>query len=125
MRLLAGGASACALAILALSVAHGQQVSQRSVNWERARQAISKYRPVIDNSGLVEVDGQISPSVDAEDLGALCQARKEAIVAARKKGTDALSMIVAGHDPITDEQRSNAYRVLGSVDSFEGKVNDA
>src|SRR6478736_3475769 len=125
MRIFAGLAGACALALLALSVAHGQQSTERSVNWERARQAISKYRPVIDNSGLVEVDAQISSSVDAEDLGALCQARKEAIVAARKKGTDALSMIVAGHDPITDEQRANVYRLLASVDSFEGKVNDA
>ena len=125
MRILAGSAIAAALALLALTVAHGQQSTERSVNWERARQAISKYRPVIDNSGLVKVDAQISASVDAEDLGALCQARKEAIVAARKKGTDALSMIVAGHDPITDEQRANVYRLLASVDSFEGKVNDA
>ncbi len=60
MRILAGSAIAAALALVALSVAHGQQSTERSVNWERARQAISKYRPVIDNSGLVEVDAQIS-----------------------------------------------------------------
>src|SRR4029077_12085626 len=125
MRILAGNAIAAALALVALTVAHGQQSTERSVNWERARQGISKYRPVIDNSGLVEVDARISSSVDSEDLGALCQARKEAIVTARKTINDQLDRILPGHDPITDEQRSTAYRLLASVDSFTGDVNDA
>ena len=39
---------------------------QRTVNWNRALDAVAKYRPVVDVSGLVEVDAQIPQGVDAE-----------------------------------------------------------
>ena len=64
-------ALACAMAVQALAA---QVVSgpQRAVNWDKALATVARYRPVVDVSGLVEVDAQIPPGVNAEDLQALC-----------------------------------------------------
>src|SRR4029077_4925088 len=71
----------------------------RAISWEKAREAIGKYRPVPDHSGLVEVDNSLPPGVDAEDLPALCRARDQAIEHARSVGTSALAEIGSWQDP--------------------------
>jgi hypothetical protein len=46
----------------------------------------------VDTSGINEVDRELAPNVDAEDLEALCEARKAAIATrARRKGERALA----------------------------------
>ena len=54
-----------------LSASPGAQPAaapSRTVNWDRARSEMARYRATVDNSGLVDVDAYISPRVDAEDL---------------------------------------------------------
>jgi hypothetical protein len=94
----------------------------RAVGWERARAEIGKYRATLDTSGLVEVDARISPRVDAQDLPALCQARTDAVTAARRAGEALLAAQPPGDDPITNERRAGAYRILGAVASAQGDM---
>ena len=98
-----------------------QLPQERAVGWDRARAEIAKYRATLDNSGLVEVDARISPRVDAEDLQALCRARTEAVTAARRRGESLLAALPPGDDPITNEKRAAAYRLLGAVASAAGR----
>jgi hypothetical protein len=95
---------------------------ERAVGWDRARAEIGKYRATFDTSGLVEVDARISPRVDAENLPALCRARTDAVTAARRAGEAALAALPPGVDPITNEQRANAHRILGAVASAQGDM---
>jgi hypothetical protein len=94
----------------------------RAVNWDRARAEVARYRTVTDNSGLVDVDAQVSTRVDAEDLEALCLARREAVTQARRLAEDALRSLPVGRDPVTDEQRAALERRLGAVASFTGDM---
>jgi hypothetical protein len=97
----------------------------RAVSWDRARAELTKFRATVDTSGLVDVDAHISPQVDAEDLAALCAARRTAIVTARTAAQQALRALPDGRDPITDERRAALFRQLGAVASFEGAMVDA
>ena len=97
---------------------HAQQPpsSERAVNWERARQAISKYRPIIDNSGLVEVDAADrrvggSPRI----FGALCEREARAPSSRRRRlGIDALDQTCRpGTTPSPTSSAPTHYRLLG------------
>ena len=55
------------LAAVPVALAQVSGGPERSVNWDRALAAVAKYRPVVDVSGIVEVDAQIPQGVDAED----------------------------------------------------------
>ena len=118
---------AACLLLAAVPVALAQVAGgpQRSVNWDRALSAVAKYRPVVDVSGLVEVDAQIPQGVDAEDLQALCDARREALTRARRLGEQELASFGAGRDPITDARRADLERYLGAVAIFDGGVETA
>jgi hypothetical protein len=109
------------LLVLAAAVAGADQTS-RPVNWDRARAELARYRAIADNSGLVEVDAQISPHIDAENLVALCEGRREAVRRARQIAEDGLRALPPGRDPITDERRAQFHRQLGAVASFEGDM---
>jgi len=109
-------------AAAAAQVTPRTMVQDRVVGWERARAEIAKYRATLDNSGLVEVDARISTRVDAEDLQALCRARTEAVAAARRHGESLLSSLLPGDDPITNEKRASANRLLGAVASSTGDM---
>jgi hypothetical protein len=115
-------AGAGIVAVLATWCVVGAQSPGRAVSWDRARAETTKYRATVDTSGLVDVDAQISPRVDAEDLDALCAARREAIVTARTTAEAGLRALPAGNDPITDERRATLQRQLGAVASFEGEM---
>ena len=97
----------------------------RSVNWERARAASARYRTVLDLSGLVETDRQIPMAVDAEDLDALCRARRASVGLARKGPETTLRDLGEWRDPAADDLRSAALRTLGAVALFEGDVETA
>jgi hypothetical protein len=97
----------------------------RAVSWDRARAEIARFRATPDTSGLVDVDAHIAPDVDAEDLEALCTARRTAIGAARTSAQQGLRALPDGRDPITDERRAVLYRQLGAVASFEGDMAEA
>jgi hypothetical protein len=117
-----------AIAVAAAVVPALAQVAggpQRAVNWGKAMEAVSTYRPVVDVSGLVEVDAQIPQGVDAEDLQALCEARGVAVRRARTAGEDELRSYGAGRDPITDARRAELERYLGAVSMFSGDVEAA
>ena len=96
--------------------------SSRFVNWERARAEVARYRAVPDNSGLVEVDAMVDPSVNSEDLGALCAARRGAVGRATRAAEQELLALPPGRDPVTDDRRAGAYRQLGAVASFQGDM---
>ena len=116
------------LAILAAAPAALAQVvsgPQRAVSWDRALAAVAKYRPVVDVSGLVEVDAQIPQGVDAEDLPALCDARRLAVTRARQLGEQELATYGNGRDPITDARRADLQRYLGAVATFTGDIDTA
>jgi hypothetical protein len=114
--------AASSIAILA---AQRADPPQRAVNWDRARAEVARYRATLDTSGLVDVDAYISPRVDAEDLQALCQARRDAVGVARTTTQQSLSALPRGRDPITDERRATLYRQLGAIASFEGDMATA
>jgi len=97
----------------------------RAISWEKAREAIGKYRPVPDHSGLVEVDNSLPTSVDAEDLPALCRARDQAIEHARSVGAAALAELGSWQDPISNEHRSAVERTLASIATYSGDVDGA
>jgi hypothetical protein len=120
------GRSLLIVAVLAATPAALAQVGpQRAVNWDRALAAVAKYRPVVDVSGLVEVDAQIPQGVDAENLEALCDARRLAVVRARQVGEQELASYGTGRDPITDARRADLYRYLGAVAIFGGDIDTA
>ena len=118
-------ASVAAAAFAPLVLAQVGTAPQRAVNWDKALAAVAKYRPVVDVSGLVEVDAQIPPGVDAEDLAALCDARRQAVVRAKTAGAQELASYGTGRDPITDERRADLERYLGAVAIFSGDVEAA
>jgi len=115
---------AVAAAAAGLSV-DGRAQGARAASWAKAREVISKYRSILDNSGLVEVDAQLSPAVDAENLQALCAARKDAVRRARTGAEGALRELGEWRDPITDERRAALFRHLAAVASFSGDMKEA
>ena len=98
---------------------------QRAVNWDKALTAIRQFRPVLDVSGLVEVDASIPTPLDSENLPALCQARTEAVALAREAGQRELGALGNFRDPITDTRRADLQRYLASIAIFGGKVDAA
>jgi hypothetical protein len=99
--------------------------TDRSVGWARAREALSKFRATPDLSGLVEVDARIPLRVDTEDLAALCRARTEAVAALERAADLSLRDQPPGNDPITDDRRAAAHRLLGVAASFKGDMKTA
>src|SRR4249920_1006432 len=87
-----------ALGVVAWTLVSAQRPpgTSRAISWEKAREAIGKYRPVLDHSGLVEVDNSLPPGVDAEDLPALCRARDQAIEHAKSVAAASLAEIEIG-----------------------------
>jgi hypothetical protein len=98
---------------------------RRAVNWDKAMATAAKYRPVVDVSGLVEVDAQVPQGLDAENLQAICDARKAAAIRARTLGEDELRSFGSGRDPVTDARRAELERYLGAVAIFGGDVDAA
>ena len=96
---------------------------QQSISWDRARAAISKYRTMIDTSGLVEVGANAPPEVRSDDLQALCTARKQSIERARIFARTGLRGLIPGEDPMTAERQASYERYLGSVASFTGETD--
>lgn len=114
-----------AAAALCVAVVAGAGAGQeRAVNWERALETVARYRAVLDISGLVEIDSRI-PAVDAEDLQALCEARREAVKIARRNGEAELASLGEWNDPITDGRRAAAHRYLGTIAIFGGDTETA
>ena len=101
------------------------QAPPRTVNWDRARQAMSQYRTVVDSSGLVEIDQHLPTSVDAGNLAALCKARNDAIGIARASAELPLRGLVFDDDPISAERKAMMYRTLGAVSTYENNVERA
>jgi hypothetical protein len=98
--------------------------SKSSSSWARVRDALDRYRAVVDTSGFVEVAEAPRPP-DPEDLVALCEAQREGVVLARQRAEAELRMIAGWEDPVTVEKRAELHRVLGSVASFEGRMDAA
>jgi hypothetical protein len=103
----------------------GSDQEERSVNWSAARAAADKYRATTDLSGLVQVDGRISRFVDPEDLKAMCRARQDAVVKARRQAEADLVDLGTDSDPVVDDRRAALHRHLGAVASFVGDVKGA
>src|SRR5262245_47885076 len=99
-----------------------QRVRAGTVNWTRARQLLSRFRLPVDTSGLFEVDSELPPTMDAEDLEAMCAARQASITSARRKAEAELQELGRWSDPVTDERRAEAQRRLGCVDSYVGDM---
>jgi hypothetical protein len=85
---------------------------------------MARYRPVLDTSGFVEV-AEAPPSRNSEDLAALCEAQHEGVALARQRAESELRKLGDWDDPFTVETRAKLHRVLGSVASFEGKMDMA
>jgi hypothetical protein len=117
---LAASAAVCSL----FTLVSGQQ-PPRTVNWDRARQAMSQYRTVIDSSGLVEVDEHLPGNIDATNLQALCNGRNESIRIARAEAERALRSMILDDDPISAERKAMLYRTLGAVSTYEDDVERA
>ncbi|HEX6209542.1 MAG TPA: hypothetical protein VF136_02120, partial [Methylomirabilota bacterium] len=124
LRQVFGAFVAAAAAMAVWPAAGAQEGGTRAVNWDRALATIASYRTILDISGLVEVDARI-PAVDAEDLGALCDARQTALRLARSAGEADLMALGPFRDPITDARRADVLRYLGTVAIFDGRVDEA
>ena len=120
-RIAAGACGALAVMAAAWTLAAPQQ----AVSWDRAREAIGKYRTMLDSSGLVEVGSNLPPNIRRDDLAALCAGRQEAVKRAQYAGTSQLRGVVPGDDPYTAERRAVFERYLGSVASFTGDADTA
>jgi hypothetical protein len=99
--------------------------ARTDVNWTRARALLSRYRMPVDTSGINEVDSELLPTLDAEDLEALCEGRKASIVSARRRAEALLLEQGDFDDPMTNQARAEAHRRLGSVASFTGDMEAA
>ena len=91
--------AALCLPVRARQTPVGGPATDRAVGWQRAREALSKFRATPDLSGLVEVDARISTRVDTEDLAALCQARKDAVVAVQRGESSRCAICRRGTTP--------------------------
>ncbi len=121
------GRIACSLALVAAAgaVIVAQRPPGRGVSWERAREAIGKYRAVTDHSGLVEIGNSLPPDTNAEDLAGLCRSRERAIEIARSTGTATLAATGTNQDPLSNERRAVAERYLAAVSTYIGDVDQA
>jgi hypothetical protein len=114
-------ATALALLVATPGTTGGQQ--QSAISWDRAREAITKYRTMVDSSGLVEVGANAPPGVRSDDIQALCTARKQSIERARDFARNGLRSLIPGEDPMTAERQAAFERYLGSVASFTGETD--
>jgi hypothetical protein len=119
--------TACSLAALsrAASTQEAPTTGRPTVNWDKARDPGSRYREVVDLAGLAEIGFEIPVALDAEDLDALCRARRDGILSARRRGEAALAKVDEWSDPVTDEQRARVNRALASVAAFSGDIAGA
>ncbi len=115
-----GAVTLCAFAAQSAGTA-----TRSPVGWAKAGAASARFRPVVDLSGLVEVDSELPVSVDAEDLNALCDARKEAVASARRKAQAGLRELGDWSDPVADERKAALHRTLAGVAAFEGNMEAA
>jgi FG-GAP-like repeat/ASPIC and UnbV len=99
--------------------------SGRTVNWAKAREMTSRYREIVDLSGLVEVGAEVPTSASPEDLQALCAARREGIVIARSKAEKSLRELQDWQDPVSDEQRAGLERRLAAIAVFADDIGAA
>jgi len=120
-RSLAGTVVALAAAVGLFTLAEAQ-APPRTVNWDRARQAMSQYRTVVDSSGLVEIDEHLPTSMDATSLTSICKARNDAIGIARASAELPLRGMVLDDDPISAERKAVLRRTLGAVATYENDV---
>src|SRR4051812_17497843 len=118
----AAGGLLVALALATLVVA---QTPPRTVNWDRARQAMSQYRTVVDSSGLVEIDEHLPANIDAGNLQSLCKGRNDSIRIARAEAEQGLRGMVLDDDPISAERKGLLYRTLGAVSTYNNEVERA
>ena len=118
-------AAACAAAVPL--VAQGKPPGQErpGVLWEKALEATSQYRTVVDTSGLVEVDSALPLDVNQEDLQSLCEGRNRAIKLSRANSTMQLRSLMLDDDPVSNERRAFYLRRLGSVATYAGEIGDA
>jgi hypothetical protein len=119
-------AGACALATPGAAAAPQDKGATRgTVNWDMARDPRSKYREVVDLAGLAEIGFEIPAALDAEDLQAICRARREGMLKARERAESTLRGLGEWSDPVADGERARVRRVLASVAAFSGDIADA
>ena len=113
-------------ALAAMIVASGVWVigaQTPQITWQRARDHISKYRTILDSSGLVEIGAHMPPTVRRDSLRALCEGRNEAVKLSRESTLRRLRSLIPGDDPMTVEQQAVLQRYLGATASFAGDFN--
>ena len=123
-RSFAGTVVAVSAAVGLFTLASAQS-PPRTVNWDRARQAMSQYHTVIDSSGLVEVDEHLPSNIDPGNLQSLCAGRNESIRIARADAERDLRTMILDDDPISAERKAMIYRTLGAVSTYENSVERA
>jgi ASPIC and UnbV/FG-GAP-like repeat len=108
-----------------IAVTGAAEKVRRTLNWDKVRDASSGYREVVDLAGLAQVGIELPVAENAEDLAALCEARREGMVSARSQAEDALKRLGDWSDPMTDEQRVDLWRALASIAGFAGDIEGA
>ncbi len=116
----------CAAALW-LNTANSQSRDEkRVVIWSRASEAAAGlYRTITDGSGLVEVDSEVPPELDSNDLDAVCRAKDEAIRRATIRSQPGSRQAGLGDDPTSAEQVAMAEFRLGAIATYAGQMDDA
>jgi len=119
-------AAVLSIAAWALVVGHAQSSDQRAIVWSRAEESASGlYRTITDGSGLVEVDTEYPPEVDADDLAAVCRGKDAAIRRATTRAEQDLRQLGIDDDPTTSGRRSRVQMRLGAIATFQGDMDKA
>src|SRR4029450_8064411 len=111
-----------AVAVLALPVPAGRA---QTFGWNKARDPGSRYREVIDLGGLAEIGFQIPPSLDPEDLDAVCRVRRQGMQSAGERARSTLASLGDWSDPVMDGEGARLHRALASVAGFSGDIDSA
>jgi hypothetical protein len=93
--------------------------------WDKARDKTARHREVIDLGGLAEIGFQIPPTLDPQDLDAVCRTRRDGMVSAGERARSELQKLGDWHDPVTDAERARLHRALASVGAFSGDIDGA
>jgi hypothetical protein len=97
----------------------------QGLNWEKARDPGARYRNIVSLGNLAHIGFQIPLSPDANNLRAVCEARREGMEVARRTAEAALDRMDEWRDPVMDQQRSELYRALATVAAFTGDIGSA